>query len=214
MKVLSSTSFRIASALLILVVALTLSSSPALASTIKGECEAQGGTWKGPDSSNGSCTYGEASDFAEKYCGSSYAVYTEDFSAGVFTGADCNYTRGFGGRGDTSDNKAATGPITLNVSGGKNGKVTFPAGLCDPQCSITPTLPTPAKNALPSGVLAKLYVRVPSSAASYLVCFKNPSGQALSAYRLVGDAWVRVLSSSSNPGCFYANGSGAFYLDN
>jgi hypothetical protein len=145
-------------------------------------CEADGGSWAGPDMLTGTCTYGRAP--------------------------------GFGANGDSSADEDNSNPVTLHLNGGKNGYATFGAGACDPQCTVSPNLPTPGKLTLPSNALATLYVRLPDgSNAPYTVCFNNPDGKQLLIYRFVSGGWVAVtFGSGSDPLCTSASGDGAFYL--
>lgn len=206
------TNLRVFSIVPLIALVLATNASPALAATPRGACEAEGGSWVGVDSNNGTCTYEEGLDIVEQKCGTFYAIFTEEFTAGVSTDSNCKYTRGFGGSGSTSENKDASKAITLSLGGGKNGKVTFSPGACVRQCTITATLPTNAKNALPSGVHAKLYVRLAGGSGSYLVCFKNPKGEPAIIYKFVGGTWAALVRSSASTICASSSGSGAYYL--
>lgn len=102
-------------------------------------------------------------------------------------------------------------------NGSNSGSVTFPAGACPQKCTAGSTLPGPAKNSLPDGAMATIYVRVvddggAAGTGSYTVCFNNPDDEALTIYRYVGGAWVAIQVATTNPVCVSASGDGAFYL--
>jgi len=179
-------------------------------------CEANGGIWVGADVFNGTCTYPSGDLISIQNCGDNYR-YLVHFSAGFETGHECDATERPPG-----PSGAETGPsdeiVTICLGGEKNGCVTFPAGTCAQKCTISPTLPGGAANALPANAYATLYVRDvvengEPGTDSYTLCFNNQSGQAVIIYKFIGGAWVALtLSSTANPVCIISSGEGAFYL--
>ncbi len=202
-------------AIFALLLALTFA-SPAYASGFAQDiCEANDGTWSGPNNMNGTCTYVSGDIIAVTNCGAGYS-YLVYFVADAETGSDCiaDPSPDLGGTTANSDV-----PTTLNLGGEKNGSATFPAGTCPQQCTISPSLPNNAANDLPADALATMYMRVvdeggvPGS-GTYTVCFNNPNHELVTIYRFVSGAWVAVAVSEGSPICTTASGDGSFYLGN
>lgn len=188
------------------------------------------GIWFGstPDEVGGGC---ESQFLALLVCGdASWFVDWHYQAPGTFQAnpSDCHQFSNFGtspvtgavgaGRGSLNDStRYNEETITLHLGGGKNGNVTFAPGTCLQLCSISPTLPTIARNSLPAHTLATLYVRMVDEAGtagegSYLICFDNPHGDTLTIYRYIRGAWLALRVSASDPICTTASGDGAFSL--
>lgn len=198
--------------LLVLVVSLT-AVGPAYAVTDQQDkCEDAGGTWTGADAFNGECEYPVGNSSAEKICGE-HGLLTESFDAGVKTGEHCDYEpTPIGAAG--SETGSSGQAVTLHLGQGKNGSVAFAPGACPKKCTISANLLRAAKNALPSGVLATLSVRiVGGSGGSYLICFNTAGISNPTIYKFIGGSWVRFASiSSGNKVCASTTGSASFYL--
>lgn len=174
-------------------------------------CEDEGGTWNGADAFNGSCGYGLGNTSAEKECGE-HGMLTETFSAGVQTGSNCEYeSTSIGTAGDETKGSKA---VTLSLGQGKNGSATFSPAACPKKCTITANLFRSAKNALPTGSLATLSVRiVGGEGGGYLVCFKTGGLTNPSIYKFIGSTWVRIATiSSGNRICASTSGTASYYL--
>jgi hypothetical protein len=122
------------------------------------------------------------------------------------------------GRSGAQTNGPNEEETTLCLSKGKNGCVTFGAGACQNNCTISATLPATAAHALPANALAKLYVRPidengEPSESNYAVCFDNPDREEMVIYKFAGSEWVALtFSSTADPLCTTSSGEGAFYL--
>jgi hypothetical protein len=202
--------------MVIAVLLLATSTTVAFASA-ETDCNADGGVWTGIDADNGTCTYGPGDQPTIDNC-RPFATYQETFDAGVLESSKCTSSRGFGNSGDSTSNKDNSKPVTLRLYG-KNGYVTFGAGVCLPfQCTISANLPSAAKDALPdTNQLGMLYVRVAGSpSTAYRVCFNNPKGEEMAIFRFVGGSWIAITSPriTSTPICVSASGDGSFYLGN
>jgi hypothetical protein len=202
--------------LVIAILLLATSTTVAFAST-ESNCNADGGVWTGVDPDNGTCFYGPGDQPTKDNC-RPFSSYQETFTAGVLTSARCVNSRGFGNSGDSTSNKDNSKPVTLKLYG-KNGYVTFGAGVCLPfQCTISANLPAAARDALPDTTrLGVLYVRVAGSqSTAYRVCFNNPKGEEMAIFRFVGGSWIAITSPriTGTPICVSASGDGSFYLGN
>jgi hypothetical protein len=195
-----------ASVLLATLIAFT-STSPALAATAESLCTSSGGTWHGADAENGRCIFAAGDPTAVSSCGSDLKEYWLDYESNVEISAKCRFPNP---RRISADGPSAK-EFVLRLPGGK-ARVTFAAGTCTHNCSISANLPgVPASNILLTP-LATLNVRS-ASKGLYTVCFSNVNGLHLRIYRFLNSVWVPISPvSSATQVCVRTSGDGSFYL--
>jgi hypothetical protein len=195
-----------ASVLLALVIALTYT-SPALAADAEDLCTTSGGTWKGPDSQNGRCTFAPGDPTAVSSCGSDLKEYWLTYESNVEVSAKCRFPN----QRRTSTDGPSPKEFTLRLSNGK-ARVTFAPGTCTRNCSISANLPSVPKSAILLTPLATLNVRS-ASKGLYRVCFSNVNGLRVRIYRFLNSVWVPISPvSSAGLVCARTSGDGSFYL--
>ncbi|TAK11080.1 MAG: hypothetical protein EPO32_13210 [Anaerolineae bacterium] len=195
-------------------------------------CIEYGGIWQGTlDGWDGTCTFPDGSEVALDDCGSGYdSVYTliggeadgqecvdvVGGGGGGGGGSDAPRVPGFGQFGSTTNNNDSGG--TLDMSGGKNGSVSYDPGTCSGKCTLGPNLPGGAHADLPDDAVDWLYFKSVDEngdpgTGTYTVCFNVGDLTSPVIYRYVSGAWV-VVSSTVSGGqvCTSASGDGAFAL--
>lgn len=195
---------RAVSIFLIFVLALAWA-TPAFAATGEEACNTAGGVWKSHDSANGKCIYAKGSTTALTECGDALHEYRVTYVANAEYSNKCVL---IGSRVTTDGAKSEA--TTLRI---KNAKVTFAAGTCKRNCSISADLPALPKSSILLTPLATLYVRSGSANGLYQVCFKNTTRGSVRIYRYRDGLWVPISAvSSAMQVCANASGDGSFYL--
>lgn len=181
--------------------------TPALAATGEEKCNTAGGVWKSHDSSNGKCVYAKGSTTAVTQCGDALHEYRVTYVSDSEYSNNCVL---IGSRVSTDGPRTESATLRLK---NKYASVTFAAGTCKRNCSISADIPALPKSSIILTPLATLYVRSGSANGLYQVCFKNPTRGSVRIYRYRDGLWVPIsVVSSGLQVCANASGDGSFYL--
>lgn len=206
-----------------------LASRPSTAATIEDDCVGNFGTWSGPSSDDGTCTYAANSNYAISHCGAD-SIYTETFDSSTETTTTActavaptstQSTSGYAGGCRREVRGPLPHPVKISLCHGKNGTVIFPTGACELKCTISSGIPAAAARKLPVDAEATLYVRVVNSGGvpgndSYTVCF-TLTGLDLNppvVFRFFNGKWeLAAIGNSENAFiCVVGAGDGAYSL--